>query len=298
MPNILILGASSYLGTSVFYRLKNKAIGTFFNTPIKNGIQFNLQSSSIARIPNIEQIKKAIIFFGAPKSLDRAYQMKEETALLTSRLKSILSELKKLNIKPIYISSDAVFGDNLGNHTETTKPKPVMAYGIHKLEIENFIKKNFKNFMILRPSKVYSSDPNQKSILKQWYNCLNQDKIITCAIDYKTSPIDNENLARAIVKATTKDLNGVFHAAGPVSLTYLELLDVFLTSLEVPKNYRNINPVLINQLSSEEHRPTNNSLISDKLFNILNMNRYTPEQVCKRFVKKITFPNNLGNKKF
>ena len=84
----------------------------------------------------------------------------------------LIDDLKKIGCKIIFMSSIEVFDGKKGNYNENSKPNPLNLYGKQKLFVENYLKKNSKNYCILRTSFIVGSDPNQRCPVKLTYDTL------------------------------------------------------------------------------------------------------------------------------
>jgi len=77
--------------------------------------------------------------------------------------KNIIDQLNKINNKPffIFISSCHVYKKSNYKLNESSKTKPESLYGELKLKAENYIKKNYKNYCILRVFNIYGENQPQ-----------------------------------------------------------------------------------------------------------------------------------------
>ena len=75
-------------------------------------------------------------------------------------IKKTIDLLNTLSLKPvfIFISSSHVYGHSKYRLKETSKLKPKDLYSQLKLKSENYIRKNYKNYSILRVFNVYGKD--------------------------------------------------------------------------------------------------------------------------------------------
>ena len=148
--NILLLGGTGTLGSKIikskfFKNLKNpkknelnilskKKIENYL---LKNDINLILHCAALARVKECESNKK------------KAMKINVEGTL--NIVESILNikKNKKKDIKLVFISSDAVYHWDKGNHRETDRLKPYNHYGLTKLKGEKIVKR-LKKFIIIR----------------------------------------------------------------------------------------------------------------------------------------------------
>lgn len=165
MKNIVLLGSSGFLGTSILKKLDTKkfTIKTLSHKQ-KIPFKFNPTSGSILSksvLNNLIQDGDFVINLTGQFSsnLKSFFQIN-----LNGNL-NLLNILKnKKNIKLILISTTAVYGDNPKSSIESDKPKPHSIYGMTKFLTEQlcekFSKENNLDITILRISNLYG--PNKK----------------------------------------------------------------------------------------------------------------------------------------
>jgi len=141
MKKILVLGGSSYIGRHLVSALGHeRCITTYFNTCIKNGIYFDINSMDLKEIVSKPKIfSHAVILIANSNIIDCATDKYTSYRINVERICLVLKQLKKWNIKPIFTSTDHVFDGIKGNYTETDDTNPMSTYGKHKAEVENVI---------------------------------------------------------------------------------------------------------------------------------------------------------------
>ena len=153
MKKICITGYNSFVG-NYFYK-KNKNI--FKILPYKNNIN---DLNEIKKFIKRKKITHIINFAG----LSRLKCDSNKNDCINTNFKSIkkiIDYLNNLDNKPhfIFISTSHVYGYSKKKLKETSKTNPKNIYAKLKLKSENYIKKNYKNYTILRLFNVYG--PNQ-----------------------------------------------------------------------------------------------------------------------------------------
>ena len=106
------------------------------------------------------------------------------------------------------------------------------SYALSKLQGEDKIKKNFKNYIILRPSIVYSVDDN---FTTQFMSLINKLPIIPLYYNggTKFSPIhviDLVNIIHKMIDSRYKQLT--LECVGPEELSFKEILQNLLLSID------------------------------------------------------------------
>ena len=220
----LIIGASGTFGQELYKKYdSDKILFTFNKNFIKNGIKFDAINMNFEKtIKNLHEIKIAILLL-AHKDINYCFKNKKYSNLINViKIKEILNYLKKYNIKPIFLSTDFVFSGKKGNYTENDKPDPIVLYGKQKLEIENFIKANFNNYLIFRLSKTFSLKNGGTTPFYSWLSFFSKKKIY-CATDQIYNPISIEDAAKIVFQISNKNLNGIFNLAGPESFSRYQI---------------------------------------------------------------------------
>ena len=204
--NILLLGGSGTLGKTIIkskkflnlkYPSKKKLNILHFKKLekyiIKNNIKTIIHCAAMARVKECE--KKKI-------------NAKKINVIGTLNIVKIILKLKKyknIDLKLIFLSSDAVYKSIKGNHKETDKLHPYNIYGMTKYLAEKHVKK-IKNFIIIR-TRFFD-----KKKINFTYSARN---IFTSAIEVNL-------LTKYIKFLHKKNFLGVINVGGPKISDYLK----------------------------------------------------------------------------
>lgn len=136
---------------------------------------------------------------------DDPVKAKEVTANLVSSIKSVSARL-------IYMSSDAVFDGTKGEYKEDSRGNPVTDYGRAKLAAENVIKSEMDNYTIIRAGYIYGvgakgMDRRCEKILAE----TKDGKKVKRFNDVFRTPIHVTKLAKFIWKLVGSDFKGIIH---------------------------------------------------------------------------------------
>jgi len=178
----------------------------------------------------------------------------------------------------VYLSTDYVFaGDDDGRYIEDDSVDPVNYYGETKYAGE-IAALSTETATVLRPSVVYgSASDNFVTWVRGELAAGNEVGIVD---DQVSTPTYAPDLARACVAVGERDLTGVYHAAGPESLSRyeftLQLAEVygFKTSL--------IDPITSAELGQEAPRPADSSLDSGRLYDESGVAFHPPAQAFEQ----------------
>jgi dTDP-4-dehydrorhamnose reductase len=194
---------------------------------------------------------------------------------------SVLKILKDKKIKPIFISTEMVFDGNGELYSEFDKPEPILIYGRQKLEVEKFILDNFNDFMILRLSKIYSSNTNDQSILYSFFDDISNNKKVLYARDQYFSPTLQDDFEISVLKLIEKDLSGVFHISSSCRVSRWGFFELFANAIG---NFGNVKPCLLNDIKFLEKRPTDLSLNSEKISKAIDFKFATPKMGIDKWI--------------
>ncbi len=137
--------------------------------------------------------------------------------------------------KLILLSSSAVFNGKKEFYIEDDYRKPINNYGKHKKEIEEYIKKNSKNYAILRLTKV---DITLIPLISEWIKKLNSNFSIKPFSNQYLSPVPISSVLSALIILMDKKNIGIFHLSCKDEINYLKVGEII-------SNYFKYNPKLI-----------------------------------------------------
>jgi dTDP-4-dehydrorhamnose reductase len=147
---ILIIGASSYVGSRIYVDLKKKY--EVIGTSSSNKLFPELKTLDITNQKDVEDmiltVRPEIIIHAAAMAEPEWCEQNRELAIAINEhgTKHIVDAANKINAKIIYVSSFEVHGGSL--------------YGRTKVASENFVKDTHAGYVILRPSLIVGLSPN------------------------------------------------------------------------------------------------------------------------------------------
>ena len=172
MKHILISGYNSYIGNHFFKKYKKKYKIINYKEDINNISKFKLFTK-----------KKKFDFFIHFASLSRMQcdenkKLCKKTNFLS--IKKIINHFNTLKFKPnfIFMSSSHVYKNSTYKIREGYKKKPESFYGKLKLHSENYLKKNYKKYCILRLFNVYGKNQPENFFIPDVNKKIKLQKII------------------------------------------------------------------------------------------------------------------------
>ncbi len=210
---VLITGSSGMLGSMLVEKFKDvyevystNRSGINFSS-IKKFLQFDLMNRSYT--PLIDWADPdVIIHCAANTNLEFCENNIEDAMTINGHA---LGLLEKSNAKIIYISSDAVFGDNLVSN-ENDSPRPLNVYGRSKLLGEQQLQSNIHKHSIIRTTIVGKNKDRSKSSFLDWiYRSLILQKRITLYDNVIFTPISIWQLGEEIQYIIDNSISGLYH---------------------------------------------------------------------------------------
>jgi len=160
---LLITGASGLLGNKIVKLATiNHTVIPLHNTKPLHTSSLKLEITNLSEVLNLfQKLEPDIVIHTASETnVDKCETEKEHAWKINAEgTRNIAVACSKVGAKLVYISTDYVFDGEKGNYDEQDKPNPINYYGVTKLEGENQVINNCKNYVILRTSVLYGSQP-------------------------------------------------------------------------------------------------------------------------------------------
>lgn len=246
--NFLILGADGQLGKAFKRYLAAHDIA--FSAPQE-------KDCDITDAYNLEKMVKtisptAIINCAAYNAVDDAEEEKELAYMINCTAIEKLIEICNLNrIKLIHYSTDYVFDGTKGDlYTEEDKTVPLNVYGQSKLAGEQIVLEKANDSIVFRTSWVFG-DGTQNFIykLRQWAK---RNKVLKISCDEVSVPTFVDDIVHVTLKATNKNLEGLFHLTNTGYASRYEWARHVINTLNMDHT---IIPVPMNAFPCKARRP-------------------------------------------
>ena len=289
--NILIIGASGFIGS----RLRdswssNSYVSTYNTKPFNGGVRFDVATERLADrfLLRGHTFTHALLAQGATKLDQCAAAPTVTRSANVIGTERAIDDLIDAGIHPIFLSSDAVFDGTRGPWTEQDALCPILTYGKQKAEVESYLSRCPSPWTILRLSKVVSSYSTERNLLSQWLENILERQSIRCAEDQILSPIDVDDVVRIIDFVVQTNTTGIFNASGSDILTRLELLRIFLGYCpDYVRHLAAVQTCRLSEVPSVEPLPVNCSLLNVKLRSVSEISPASVENICSRFCEHV-----------
>lgn len=271
MAENVIIGANGMVGRAIFKHLSD-AVGTFRNNrvgeiPDRKYEYLDITNPSAVYFL-LEQNKPKRVFIAAANAHVDYCEDKNTDRTNIDGVKSIINNCYRIGAQVIFFSSSYVFdGKSETPYKTDDETFPVNAYGRQKEKIEKFIigYKDLK-WLIVRTVGVFGEDGLGKNFVDQVRSEMKKtgSRVIVPS-DQTMNPVWSMDLARTVIKLSSRFTNEIFHVAGDERMTKYEFAIKIAYKLGHPKPHDFVVGVKSDKLNQLALRPRNGCLDCGKL---------------------------------
>ncbi len=216
---IIILGASGFIGSHIFnYCVENGigVIGTYAQSKACDSlIQFDFCQNSFfdfySNIPHREEYD-TVVLCSAISSIDYCKRnISRSYELNVTRTIEVINQINELGMKTVFLSSEAVFDGKKGLYKEEDIPNPLSVYGKQKVSVEQYVKNNIKNHLILRISRAVGNKFGENDILNDFYSKIIAEEDIVCLREQSFCLTYIGDISEIIIQSIEESLTGLYH---------------------------------------------------------------------------------------
>ena len=179
-----------------------------------------------------------IIHAAAITDLEFCENNKKKSKIINFNLtKNITDVCKKISCKLIFLSSDQLFDGKKNYYNENTKTKPLNFYSKLKIRSENYIKKNLKNYLILRTNFFGWGTNYRSSFSDNIIFNLKKDIKINILDDVYFNPISLEYLCESINKLIKMNKKGTYNVTSSIKISKYKLAVKFANIFKLNKHF-------------------------------------------------------------
>ncbi|MEW6102617.1 MAG: sugar nucleotide-binding protein [bacterium] len=282
----LIVGASGFVGNKLYIYFKNKGQdvkGTYYLKTFEDGIYLNLNEADFSRILELKNLTHIFLCNGIT-NIDEC-KINREVSYRINVINTIklLENFIEKNVVSVYLSTDMVYKGDIKFYKESNGVSPITEYGRQKVEVENYIMKTFKRYIILRLTKIFGIEKDDKTLFTSWLELLRGKKTIFSADDVFISPIFIMDVVHSLDRLVSGRHYGIFNLGGCELLTRYELskrlanffgYDLSLIQRKSIKSFGFVEP-----------RPLFSSVDSSKIIELTGT-KLTPLENCFKLMVK------------
>lgn len=225
---ILIIGASGYLGNTIYKKLKASSSDEIYGTCCSSsGDEF-----LTINVLNKSDVKK-LILLKPDIIIWSIYDPEQEIYLSKIGLNEIVSNLSEY-VRLIYVSTTVGQGKDQSENILPHKRRDdeyFYKYINGKIEGENIVKKH-NNHLIIRPGSIYGYDYDGKmdSRMKALFELSKTGEKYSRTANMYSSYVNVKDLADAIIELAYKDITGIINISGEKPVSYYDFY-VYLAKL-------------------------------------------------------------------
>ena len=252
---VIVVGANGLIGrefTRYFKKNAYQVIETS-HAPLSHQIKIDLLDKIDYQSLNFGDSNEDIyIICSGYSNLNLCFNNRNISEMINIHgLMNLITYIKSMDGIPIFLSSDCVFDGSLGRYKEVDQKNPISIYGEQKSIIEDFIVKLFEKFIIIRSSKVLST--NSPSWIANTFLALKNGLTVKCFTDRLYAPVVIDDIPQFISMALNKKKYGLYNLAQDIPLTPYQQA-VLLTDKYNFKNYL-VEPILMDEINLVEAAP-------------------------------------------
>lgn len=293
--NLLIVGASSFIGKKIYQIAQEKGfnvVGTTTNPQNREWYKFNLMNDDISDVLNKSGLMRAIerkekvyaivaaFYCGNERTLNH---MDEAVKINLIGSKRMLDIFHQLGVKALYLSTEQVFDGLKGSfYSEDDELSPVLTYGRHKAEMEKYIMKNMPEMLIYRLSQNVDVYPEGIQIFNDVYYRQMREKNFKSIKGQILSPTYIGDTAKWAIEGLKRNLIGIYHCANPEKISRAGLVRKFLAGIG---SEAKVEEVAVEYFGFREGRPLDTSLDITKISkDIQGINFMSVDEIVNQFV--------------
>lgn len=276
---IIIFGASGFLGGKLMAhcaRAGKKVVGTYARNKKTGLVKFDLANPDLkslwgesgkedGKIATPSDFSHAVIC-GMMTPMDRCKTDPQRTyAVNVAGTKRLIDQLFDAGIIPIYISSDYVFEGTKGNYSEDDERRPVLAYGRHKKEVEDYLLasgRTGKNYAIVRPAKLYDVLEEDDQVILGLIRELEAGKHLRMATDQRFCATYVMDVCRSIELIVDRNITGCYNICSDEPVSRFGLATLVKEELGITTG--EVEPCSLKELEFDDDRPLDTSMSNRK----------------------------------
>jgi len=253
-----IAGASGLIGYSLYNFLRSQnqeVLGTYAKYPKDGLVKFDMRKDDFSIF---DRCSTVVISAGITR-VEECFLRQEETfEINVKKTIELLRYLADRKIKPVFLSSGQVFDGKRGNYSEEDVPNPINFYGKFKVQVEEFMKDNLMDYLILRLSKTYSRDLGSGGLFSEIYFKLKRNEKVGAAYNQIYNPTDVSFVSAGILKSIQRNLTCLYHLASEKIMSRYEFALQVADEFKFDRNL--IESIDFNSLVFKEKNALNTSL--------------------------------------
>ncbi|WP_035290895.1 sugar nucleotide-binding protein [Clostridium sp. KNHs214] len=226
--NLLIIGASGYLGNTIYKKLKECTNDSIYGTCCNSNNHELVQANVLNKL-----YIKRLLLFKPDVIIWSIYDAEEEMYLSQIGMNELVNRISK-DVRLIYVSTTVGKGKNQTENVTPNKRMPdeyLSKYINGKIEGESIVAKH-PNHVIVRPGSIYGYDYDGKmdSRMKGLLEISESGKDYSRTANMYASFVNVQDLADAIIELAYSNFTGIINISGERSVSHYDF-NLYLTKL-------------------------------------------------------------------
>lgn len=200
----------------------------------------------------------------------------------------LIEAAKEINAHFQLLSTDFVFDGENGPYKETDEVGPLSVYAQSKVDAERLLQTfDYSNSSVVRTIIVYGTGANlSRSNLILWaIEALPKGENMRLVNDQFRAPTWADDLAYACVEIILRKRTGVYHIAGPKTLSVVDIVKAVANGLNITTPQ--IETISSNTLNQPAKRPPRTGFVLDKAINQLDYKPMTIQESIPLILKEL-----------
>ncbi|HEY3504617.1 MAG TPA: sugar nucleotide-binding protein [Actinocatenispora sp.] len=221
---VVVVGASGSVGGHLLATAAPDLpmLGTYLTNPTPGCVRLDAADAASVAALTAEITPRAYVICAAVTSAETCETRPELSYRTNVRVPAVLAEVcADRGIPLVYLSTDYVFDGTAGPYGEDADTAPVNAYGRDKAQGEKLVLAGGDHAAVLRTSVVYGGA--RPGAVDQIRHVLGLGQRIALSAEHQNTPTDAADLAWLVRRVLASGAGGVYHAAGPETMTRFDL---------------------------------------------------------------------------
>ena len=234
VSQVLVIGASGYLGREVLRLCGGDARGTYLRQAAADSLPYDFFTDDLDPLLRALDRVSTVIFTAA---VERVPDSNETFPRAVNRF---VDSVARAKLRLVYVSSDAVFSGQRGQYREDDAPDATTLYGTHLRLFESEVSQKLSRHVIVRASYLFGHTNSHDDRRRQEaLDAIKNERVLFRYQNVFKSPVHVTQAADAIVKLAMGSESGIIHIPGE----RLSVLDFYRRQCgDIPGAARFIEP--------------------------------------------------------
>lgn len=288
----LVIGASGFIGSHVWRHIRASGYTVLGTQAHSRRAELTVFRLGVDRIRDCVPAEfwqtdetQVAVHCAAYSAMDRCRLEREASRRVNvDATVGLMEDLDQRGFRQVYLSTSYVFDGERGDYSETDDCAPISEYGRQKRDVENWMNAQLPRALILRLDKTVGADPRERHLFSEWWALVEAGRPIACIANQFFAPTLVTDVARGVLLACDRHLEGLYHVANPQGYYRDQLAREFLRTVRrsVP-----VDAKAQAEFGFADRRPQRTTLNSDRFRQAAQL-EFTPmQQTLQRFADQL-----------